>query len=109
MLWAASHRHGRGLVAVLNGMLERLDRAFRAQRRLTADVSHELRTPLAALRSFNELLTEGQVPDEATRQEFLEQSRQQIERLENVAEADQQIVQRASHFSVCPLPASGTA
>jgi heavy metal sensor kinase len=39
-----------GLVAVLNRMLERLERAFVAQRRLTADVSHELRTPLTALR-----------------------------------------------------------
>jgi two-component system heavy metal sensor histidine kinase CusS len=39
-----------GLVAVLNRMLERLDRAFTAQRRLTADVSHELRTPLTVLR-----------------------------------------------------------
>ncbi|HUK20374.1 MAG TPA: ATP-binding protein [Gemmatimonadales bacterium] len=40
----------RGLVAVLNRMLERLDNAFRTQRRLTADVGHELRTPLTALR-----------------------------------------------------------
>jgi two-component system, OmpR family, sensor kinase len=40
----------RGLVAVLNRMLGRLDLAFRNQRRLTADVSHELRTPLTALR-----------------------------------------------------------
>ncbi|HXM37748.1 MAG TPA: ATP-binding protein [Gemmatimonadales bacterium] len=39
-----------GLVAVLNRMLERLDQAFAAQRRLTSDVSHELRTPLTALR-----------------------------------------------------------
>jgi signal transduction histidine kinase len=39
-----------GLVAVLNRMLERLEQAFTAQRRLTADVSHELRTPLTALR-----------------------------------------------------------
>lgn len=40
----------RGLVAVLNGMLERLDFAFRNQRRLTADMSHELRSPLTAMK-----------------------------------------------------------
>ena len=39
-----------GLVAVLNRMLERLERGFAAQQRLTSDVSHELRTPLTALR-----------------------------------------------------------
>ena len=50
-----------------------------------ADVSHELRTPIAALRTFNELLGEGAVEDEATRHEFLDQSRQQIERLDWLA------------------------
>ncbi len=40
----------RGLVAVLNRMLGRIDAAFKNQRRLTADVSHELRSPLTALR-----------------------------------------------------------
>lgn len=45
----------RGLVAVLNRMLERLDLAFRNQRRLTADVSHELRSPLTALRGEMEV------------------------------------------------------
>ncbi len=44
-----------GLVAVLNRMLERLERGFAAQRRLTADVSHELRTPLTVLRGQMEV------------------------------------------------------
>lgn len=40
----------RGLVGVLNRMLDRLSGAFAAQRRFTGDVSHELRSPLTALR-----------------------------------------------------------
>jgi signal transduction histidine kinase len=37
------------LVDAVNGALERLDRAYAAQKRLTADAAHELRTPLAVL------------------------------------------------------------
>ena len=51
-----------------------------------ADVSHELRTPLAALRTFNELLTEGAGDDPEARAEFLESSGQQIERLDWLAQ-----------------------
>jgi signal transduction histidine kinase len=80
------------LTAAFNSMAERVQDSIEFIRRdrdrsrdFLADVSHELRTPIAALRTFNELLTEGQVPDEATRQEFLEQSRAQIERLDWLA------------------------
>ena len=54
-------------------------------REFVADVTHELRTPIAALRTFNELLLEGAAEDPATRDEFLEQSARQIERLDWLA------------------------
>lgn len=39
----------RRLAAVINSLLERLDLAFRAQKRLIADAAHELKTPTAVL------------------------------------------------------------
>lgn len=40
------------LAATFDGMLERLDSAFRRERQFTADASHELRTPLAAMQAI---------------------------------------------------------
>jgi chemotaxis family two-component system sensor kinase Cph1 len=80
------------LTNAFNVMAERVQESIEFIRRdrdrsrdFLADVSHELRTPIAALRTFNELLTDGTVPDQATQEEFLEQSRQQIERLDWLA------------------------
>ena len=63
------------LSKALNGMLSRIERAFRAQqaseaqargsedrmRRFVADASHELRTPLTSIRGFAELYRQGAV------------------------------------------------
>jgi signal transduction histidine kinase len=39
----------RRLASVINGLLDRIENAFRAQRRLVADAAHELKTPTAVL------------------------------------------------------------
>jgi signal transduction histidine kinase len=44
------------LAATFNEMLERLERAFQAQRRFVADASHALRTPITTIRGNVELL-----------------------------------------------------
>ncbi len=51
------------LTITMNKMLERLDKFFQAQVRLSADVSHELRTPLTAIRGNVDLLRRGAASD----------------------------------------------
>jgi two-component system, OmpR family, sensor kinase len=73
------------LVRVLNIMLARLDHAFDAQRRFTADASHELRSPLTALRGEIELaLRRDRDPAEYRR--VLTSSLQEVERLSQLSE-----------------------
>jgi signal transduction histidine kinase len=73
------------MAAQLGESVEIIRRDRDRSRDFLADVSHELRTPIAALRTFNELLREGAATDPDTRAEFLESSRQQIERLDWLA------------------------
>ena len=73
------------MAAELERSIEFIRRDRDRSREFVADVSHELRTPIAALRMFNELLQAGAADDTATRNEFLETSRVQIERLDWLA------------------------
>jgi signal transduction histidine kinase len=76
-----------------NAMADRLEESVGIIRRdrdrsrdFLADVSHELRTPITALRMSNELLSEAAGDDPETRAEFLESTRQQLERLDWLAQ-----------------------
>jgi two-component system OmpR family sensor kinase len=75
----------RGLVAVLNRMLDRLEGAFATQRRFTSDVSHELRTPLTALRGEIEVaLRTDRSPREYQR--VMHSALEEIDRLTTMSE-----------------------
>ncbi|TYP89532.1 two-component system OmpR family sensor kinase [Blastococcus xanthinilyticus] len=74
------------LSTALNGMLARIESAFRAQqaseeqargsehrmRRFVADASHELRTPLTSIRGFAELYRQGAVRSESDVRRLME-------------------------------------
>ncbi|HEX6133494.1 MAG TPA: ATP-binding protein [Longimicrobiales bacterium] len=73
------------LVEVLNRLLARLDDAFTAQRRFTADASHELRSPLTVLKGEIELaLRRERDADEYRR--VLGSNLQEVDRLARIAE-----------------------
>src|SRR5204862_8121655 len=55
-----------------------------ARKEFVANASHELRTPLFSLGGFLELMTDEDL-DEATRAEFLDTMREQVERLTKLA------------------------
>ena len=61
------------LTETLNGMLARVDRAFRQVRELTANASHELRTPISIIRTSAEIaLLNARPTIESQRQALLQ-------------------------------------
>jgi signal transduction histidine kinase len=72
------------LASAFDEMRKQLSALERARREFIANASHELRTPIFALGGHLELLTDEDV-DAATRTEFLEEMRLQVERLTKLA------------------------
>jgi signal transduction histidine kinase len=68
------------LAEAFDRMRRQLAQLDTARRAFVANASHELRTPLFSLAGFLELLDDEDL-DEATRQDFLRTTRQQVERL----------------------------
>ena len=72
------------LAAAFDDMQSQLAGLDRARKQFIASASHELRTPIFSLGGFLELLADEDL-DEATRRQFLEQIRGQVERMRNLA------------------------
>ena len=90
------------LAETLNGMLARLDEAFRQMRRFAADAAHELRTPLTALKGGIEVaLRASRTPEEYRR--VLVSSLEDVDRLIRVAE-DLLLLSRAAVPPEMPRP-----
>ncbi|GAA5173854.1 ATP-binding protein [Niveibacterium umoris] len=81
---AARPRELEVLVAALNGLFERVARAFANERRFTADAAHELRTPLAALAA--QIQSAQSAGDEATRLSRLQQALDGTQRMARLVE-----------------------
>ena len=82
------------LVAEINRLLQRVDRAMQAQRRFVADAAHELRSPLTALSLQTERLAAADMPDEARRRmvalaQGLERTRVMLDQLLALARSTQ--------------------
>ena len=81
----ADHQEYRRLVEVINTMLGRIQGAFDAQRRFTADASHELRSPLTAMRGELELALRRERPSDEYR-EVLGSTLEEVVRLSRITE-----------------------
>ncbi|MFF0743334.1 sensor histidine kinase [Streptomyces sp. NPDC004111] len=70
------------LAATFNAMLDRLERAFAAQREFVDDAGHELRTPITIVRGHLELMGE----DPAEREETLRLVTDELDRMSRMVE-----------------------
>lgn len=70
------------LAATFDGMFERLERSFEAEKQFASDAAHELRTPISIIKGaceYTERYGEGETPEE--RRETLEMIHRQADRM----------------------------
>jgi two-component system, OmpR family, sensor kinase len=75
------------LAQTFNGMLDRLELAFTAQRRFVDDAGHELRTPITIVRGHLELMSTGEGTESAAeRRETLRLVTDELDRMSRIVE-----------------------
>ena len=74
------------LTQSINAMLERVDRAYRAQARFVSDASHELRTPIAVIQGYANLLDRWGKEDPDAMQESITAIRAEADSMKALVE-----------------------
>lgn len=96
------------LTRSFNGMLVRLDRAFRTQRQFSANAAHELRTPLAVMRTELDVLKKRKAPTPAEYAQAVQRASEHTERLSHLVDmllelTDVGTAPRNDHISLSAL------
>jgi len=96
------------LTRSFNGMLERLDRAFTAQRQFSANAAHELRTPLAVMQTSLEVLQKREQPSMEEYADAVQMAAEQTGRLSHLVGTllemtELQTVQCTDHIALSAL------
>ena len=74
------------LAKEINSMLDRIEKAYRAQERFVHDVSHELRNPLASMKGFLGILKRWGCRSEDIFEESLKELEGSVEEMEGIIE-----------------------
>ncbi|MHB1256290.1 MAG: sensor histidine kinase [Dethiobacteraceae bacterium] len=74
------------LTEAINGMLERVNNAYRSQIRFVSDASHELRTPIAVIQGYANLLDRWGKNDEKALEESIVAIKSEAENMKELVE-----------------------
>ncbi|NTW05260.1 MAG: HAMP domain-containing protein [Peptococcaceae bacterium] len=76
----------KSLASAINGMLDRINEAYRSQVQFVSDASHELRTPISVIQGYINLLDRWGKKDEKTLQESIDAIKDETENMKELVE-----------------------